>query len=201
MRQGPKHTLCRRLGSCIWGNPKCPSAKRPFPAGQHGNVKGGRRGKLSTYGQLLLEKQKLRAHYALSEHQLEYLFAKAKKAMGQTGENLLRILETRLASIIYRSGLAPSIFAARQIVLHRHVRVNGEVVNRSSFPVKSGSVVSIDPQRSAAIAAAAQKTDIVPPPYLELDKESCKVTLARLPLAEEIPANVNIMKVVEYYAR
>lgn len=203
MKQGPKHTLCRRLGSCVWGNPKCPSAKRPYPAGMHGNVKGGKGGKtkLSGYAQLMLEKQRLRAHYFLSEHQLEYYFAKAKKAPGKTGEHLLRMLETRLVSVVYRSGLAPSIFAARQFVLHRHVMVNGSVVNRASFQVKPGQTISIDSQRSPAVVAAAQKTDVVPPPYLELDKESAKVTLAREPLAEEIPANVDIMKVVELYAR
>lgn len=200
MRQGPKHTLCRRLGSCIWGNPKCPSVKRPYRAGQHGSAKGGSRTKLSTYAQLMLEKQKLRMHYLMSEHQLSYYFAKAKKAVGQTGENLLEMLETRLASVVYRSGLAPSIFAARQFVLHRHVMVDGKIVNRSSLQVRPGSVISIDTQRSPAVAAAAQRTDVVPPPYLEVDKENNKVTLTRQPLTAEIPANVNILKVVEYYA-
>ena len=124
MRSGPKHTLCRRLGGCVWGNPKCPSAKRPYTAGQHGSAKGART-KLSTYGQLLREKQKLRTHYQMTEHQLRFYFAKAKSAPGQTGEKLLRDLELRLVSVVFRSGLAPSVFAARQIVLHRHVLVNG----------------------------------------------------------------------------
>ncbi len=203
MRNEPKHTLCRRLGSCVWGNAKCPSAKRPFAAGQHGSAKAGKGGKtkLSTYGQLLMEKQKLRAHYCMSEHQLQYYYGKAKLAPGKSGEVLLRLLETRLASVVFRSGLAPSIFAARQAVLHRHILVDGKVVNRGSFQVKPGQVISINAQRSPGIAALAQKTDIVPPPYLELDKENIKVTLTRDPLPEEIPANVDIMKVVEYYAR
>ncbi len=215
MRNEPKHTLCRRLGSCVWGNAKCPSAKRAYPAGQHGSAKagkggkaggkgggkGGRGNKLSTYGQLLMEKQKLRAHYCMSEHQLQYYYGKAKLAPGKSGEVLLRFLETRLVSIVFRSGLAPSIFAARQAVLHRHILVDGKVVNRSSLHVKPGQVISINAQHSPGIAALAQKTDIVPPPYLELDKENIKVTLTRDPLPEEIPANVDIMKVVEYYAR
>ena len=92
-------------------------------------------------------------------------------------------------------------FAARQFVLHRHILVDGKIVNRASFNLRPGQVVSINGQRSPAIAAAAQKTDIVPPPYLELDKENCKVLVAREPLVEEIPAGVDIMKVVEYYAR
>ncbi|MFA5204585.1 MAG: 30S ribosomal protein S4 [Lentisphaeria bacterium] len=200
MRSGAKHTLCRRLGSCVWGNPKCPSVKRPYSAGQHGNAKGGRN-KLSTYAQMLLEKQKLRVHYGLTEHQLRFVYQKAQAGQGQTGEKFLRNLELRLSSVVYRSGLVPSIAAARQAVLHRHVQVDGKVVNRSAFHVRPGQVVSIDSQRSPAIAAIAAKVDAVPPPYLELDKEHCKVTVAREPNVDEIPANVNITRVVELYAR
>ena len=199
MRKGAKHKLCRRLGACVWGNPKCPSAKRPYPAGPHGPNR--RRNKLSTYGQLLLEKQKLRQHYALTEKQLRFVFGKARAGTGATGEKLLRYLETRLASIVYRSGLAPTIHAARQAVSHRHVLVDGKTVDRSGYRVKPGQVVSVNMQRSPAIATIAQSTDVVPPAYLEIDKENVKVTLAREPLAEEIPANVEIMRVVEYYAR
>lgn len=185
---------------CVWGNAKCPSAKRPYSPGQHGSAKGAKR-KMSGYGELLMEKQKLRAHYQLSEHQLQFYFAQAKSAPGKTGEKFYRDLEMRLVSVVYRSGLAPSIFAARQAVLHRHVQVNGRVVNRPSFNVKPGMVVALNAQRSPALVAIAQKADIVPPPYLEVDKENVKVTVAREPLPEEIPAAIDIMKVVEYYAR
>ena len=213
MRSGPKHKLCRRLGSCIWGSPKCPSAKRPYSAGMHGGGKAGKggaggkgggkggRNKLSTYAQMLLEKQKLRFQYGLSEHQLRFVYQKAKSGTGQTGEKFFRNLEMRLSSVVYRSGLAPSIFAAKQAVLHRHILVNGKVVNRGSFRVVPGQVVSVNAQHSPAIAAIAQKTDIIPPPYLELDKENVKVTIAREPMIEEIPANVDITRVVEFYAR
>jgi small subunit ribosomal protein S4 len=199
MKRGPKHKLCRRLGNCVWGNPKCPSAKRPYSAGQHGNSR--RRTKLSTFGELLLEKQKLRAHYSLTEKQLLFVYKKAKAGTGATGEKLLRYLEERLATVVFRSGLAPSIFAAKQAVGHRHVLVDGRIVDRNGYRVKPGEVVSINAQRSPSIATIAKSTDIVPPPYLEVDKENCRVTVAREPLPEEIPANVEIMRVVEYYAR
>jgi small subunit ribosomal protein S4 len=199
MKTGPKHKLCRRLGGCVWGSPKCPSVKRPFPAGAHGDKR--RRGKLSTYGELLMEKQKLRAHYDLTEKSLRFLYLKAKKAVGATGDKLLSDIELRLASAVWRSGLTPTIFAAKQAVVHRHVLVDGRIVDRPSYRLKAGQVVSINGQRSPAIASISKTTDIVPPPYLEVDRESCRVTVAREPLVDEIPCNVQIMRVVEYYAR
>ncbi|MBN2451472.1 MAG: 30S ribosomal protein S4 [Lentisphaeria bacterium] len=198
MKTGPKHKFCRRLGSCVWGNPKCPSVKRPYSAGQHGSK---RRSKLSTYAELLLEKQKLRAHYAIGEKGLRFLYLKAKAGTGATGDKLLRNLEMRLSSVVYRSGLAPTIFAAQQVVSHRHVLVDGKIVSRGGYRLKPGQVVSINSQRSPAIASIAKTTDIVPPPYLEIDSENCRVLVSREPLLEEIPANVEIMRVVEYYAR
>lgn len=198
MKRGPKHKLCRRLGECVWGHPKCPSTRRPFPAGSSAKA---RRSKLSTYGELLLEKQRLRAHYAMNERQLRFAYSKAKTGTGSTPEKLLRHLELRLASVVFRSGLAPSIFAAKQAVSHRHVLVNGRTVDRSGYVVKPGQVVSISPEKSPSVSTIAQRTDVNPPPYLEVDKSNCKVTVAREPLMEEIPANVEIMRVVEFYAR
>ena len=107
----------------------------------------------------------------------------------------------RLASVMYRSGLAPSIYAAKQAVVHRHVRVDGRIVDRPGYQMRPGQVAAIDPEKSPSLAAIAQKTDAIPPQYLEVDKENCKVTIARQALLEEIPANVEIMRVVEYYAR
>ena len=197
MKRGAKHKLCRRLGSCVWGSPKCPSAKRPYPAGSDAKA---RRRKLSTYGELLLEKQKLRAHYNIGERQLRFVLKKSRAGTGQVGDKLLRNLEMRLTSLVYRSGLAPSIFAARQAVSHRHILIDGKKVNRGAYRLKPGQVISINPQKSPAIAAIAQATDVVVPPYLEVDKENLKVTIVREPLQEEIPANVNIMHVIEYYS-
>ena len=149
-----KHKFCRRIGQCLWGDPKCPSVKRPYPAGPHGK---GRRAKLSTYGELQLEKQKLRYYYAISEKQLRIAYAKAKAGTGQTHEKLFRSLEQRLDAMVFRAGFAPTIFAAKQIVNHGHVYVNGKRVDRSSCIVKEGSVISIDAEKSPAIAELAKK--------------------------------------------
>ncbi|MDD5598910.1 MAG: 30S ribosomal protein S4 [Victivallaceae bacterium] len=194
-----KHKLCRRIGECIWGNPKCPSVKRPYQAGQHG--KTGHRGKLSTYGTLLLEKQKLRKHYAISEKQLRIAYTNAKKGLGQAHEKLFRSLELRLDSLLFRSGFAPTIFAAKQFVNHGHILVNGKKVDRASYQVKEGQVISINAEKSPAIAETAKNGNATVPGYLEVDPDALKVTLTRVPQIEEIPVNVSIMSVIEYYAR
>lgn len=193
-----KHKLCRRVGSCIWGMAKCPSAKRPFAAGPHGKTN---RSKLSTYGLLLRQKQILRLHYALTERQLRFVYRKSKMGEGQTGDKLLRNLEMRLSSVVFRSGLAPTIFAAKQAVVHGHIFVDGKRVNRNAFRVQAGQVISIDVEKSPNMASIAQSTNMIVPAYLEVDKTACKVTVAREPLVEEIPCAVDIMSVVEYYAR
>ena len=193
-----KHKFCRRIGQCLWGDPKCPSVKRPYAAGPHGK---GRRVKLSTYGELLMEKQKLRNYYAISEQQLRIAFAKAKSGLGLTHEKLFRSLEMRLDALVYRAGFAPTIFAAKQIVNHGHILVDGKRVDRSSCVIKEGQVISIDAAKSPAAAEAAKKSNNVVPPYMEVDLDNLKATLVRAPQLEEIPVPVKIMSVVEYYAR
>ena len=193
-----KHKFCRRIGQCLWGDPKCPSVKRPYAAGPHGK---GRRVKLSTYGTLLLEKQKLRNHYAISEKQLQIAYAKAKAGLGQTHERLFRSLEQRLDALVYRAGFAPTIFAAKQIVNHGHILVNGKRLDRASAIVKPGSVITINAEKSPAIAEMAKKSNSTIPPYMEVDLEALKATLVREPNLDEIPVNVQIMSVIEYYAR
>ena len=193
-----KHKFCRRIGQCLWGDPKCPSVKRPYAAGPHGK---GRRVKLSTYGELLLEKQKLRNYYAISEKQLRIAFAKAKSGLGLTHEKLFRSLEMRLDALVYRAGFAPTIFAAKQIVNHGHILVDGKRVDRSSCVIKEGQVITIDAAKSPAAAEAAKKSNSVVPPYMEVDLDNLKATLVRAPQLEEIPVPVKIMSVVEYYAR
>ena len=193
-----KHKFCRRVGQCLWGDPKCPSVKRPYPAGPHGK---GRRAKLSTYGTLLMEKQKLRNHYAISEKQLRIAYAKAKAGLGQTHERLFRSLEQRLDAMVYRAGFAPTIFAAKQIVNHGHILVDGKRLDRASAIVKPGSVITINAEKSPAIAEMAKKSNSTVPAYMEVDLEALKATLVRIPQIEEIPVSVKIMSVIEYYAR
>ena len=198
MKDRAKHKLCRRVGSCIWGSPKCPSVKRPYPAG--GTARGFQK-KLSTYGELLIEKQKLKTFYAISEKQLRLAYQKAKKGDGLANEKLLKNLEQRLDALVYRSGLAPTIFAAKQFVSHRHVKVDGKIVDRSSYKIKPGQVITISSDKSPSIANIAKNTNCTVPAYLEVEIEQCKATLAREPLAEEIPCIAEVMRVIEYYAR
>jgi small subunit ribosomal protein S4 len=193
-----KHKFCRRIGQCLWGDPKCPSVKRPYAAGPHGK---GRRSKLSTYGELLMEKQKLRNYYAISEKQLRIAFAKAKSGEGQTHEKLFRSLEQRLDAMVYRAGFAPTIFAAKQIVNHGHILVDGKRIDRSSCLVKEGQVISIDAEKSPKLAEIAKKNNTTVPAYMEVDLDNLKATLVRAPQIEEIPVAVKIMSVIEYYAR
>ncbi len=194
-----KHKFCRRVGYCIWDNPKCPSVRRPYPAGAHG--KTGRRKKLSTYGELLLEKQKLKCHYAISEKQLVNAYKKAKQGEGRAHEKLFRSLELRLDAVIFRSGLAPSIYAAKQSIIHGHILVDGKKLDRSSYRLSEGQVVSINAEKSPSIAEIAKGTNAKAPSYLDVDREQLKATVMREPELEEIPVNVEIMHVIEYYAR
>ncbi len=193
-----KHKFCRRIGQCLWGDPKCPSVKRPYAAGPHGK---GRRSKLSTYGELLMEKQKLRNYYAISEKQLRIAFAKAKSGEGQTHEKLFRSLEQRLDAMVYRAGFAPTIFAAKQLVNHGHIYVDGKRVDRASCLVKEGQVITINAEKSPKLAEVAKKNNATVPAYMEVDLDNLKATLVRAPQVEEIPVSVKIMSVIEYYAR
>ena len=189
-----KHKLCRRLGYCIWNMPK-----RPYAAGLQG--KNRKKSKLSTYGVMMLEKQKLKAHYALTESQLRNLFIVAKRKEGRTNEILMQHIEMRLDATVYHSGIAPTIFAAKQFVAHRHILVDGKIVDRPSFRLKPGQVVSINAEKSPKVAEIARDVNSTIPPYYETNKEELKVTVLREPMIEEIPVQVEAMRVVEYYAR
>ncbi len=212
--KGPKHTMCRRVGYCLWGKPNCPTNSRTkknkdgqeiategraYPAGQHGPTK--RRGKLSTYGSLLQAKQILRTYYDLGERQLRFLYEKSRQGTGVTGDKLLANLELRLTTAVYKAGLAPTIFAARQIVSHRHILVDGKIVNRGSYRLKPGQVISINAEKSPVIAEIAKSIDAPIPPYFEKVAGECKATVLREPLPEEIQNGVEITKVIEFYAR
>ncbi len=198
MQARAKHKLCRRLGVCIWGKAKCPSAKRPYAAGPHGKTA---QKKLSTYGELLLQKQRLKVYYGLTEKQLHLSFVDAKSGKTQTDQKLLRNLEFRLDAAVYRSGLAPTIHAAKQFVVHRHILVDGKIVDRPSYRLRPGQVISINVEKDPAIANIAKNANCEVPPYHEVDREHCKVKVVREPLLEENPTGVEIMRVVEFYAR
>jgi len=196
---GPKHRICRRLGEPICGSPKCPALKRPYPPGQHGR---GPRRKLSEYGRQLLEKQKLKAIYGVSERYLRNLFRKAARYRGRTGELVLQLLETRLDNIVYRLGLAPTLPAARQLVTHGHVTVDGRKVDIPSYQVQPGQVVGLrEKSRNLDLVVATLEAGPPSVPYVEVDKENRSGKLLRMPNREEIPVKVNETLIVEFYAR
>ncbi len=199
--RGPKHKLSRRLGKCIWGNPKSPAAKRPFPPGQHGHT---HRRKLSVYGQQLLEKQKIRMHYGnIMERQMRRIFDSAKRMGGNTGTNFLMLLESRLDCIVWRMGWAPTIFSARQVVSHGHVEVDGQRVNIPSFRVHPGMTVSIR-ERSRKIPMIVEGAENPPhkmPEYLDRPRDSFEGKMVSLPNAETIPFQADLTSVIGFYSR
>ena len=197
---GPKHRLCRRLGSCIWGSPKCPSLKRPYAPGQHGQAM---RRKMTVYGQQLQDKQRIRTHYGLLERQMRKTFHEAQRMGGVTGTNLLMLLESRVDCVIYRLGFAPTIPAARQIVVHGHIHVNGKKVDRPSFRVMPGMVIGIR-EGSRKIAILAEHAEAGPaalPEYLERTPRSFEGRMTAAPNLETIPFKPDIAGVIGFYSR
>ncbi|MBN2307610.1 MAG: 30S ribosomal protein S4 [Candidatus Hydrogenedentes bacterium] len=197
---GPKHKLCRRLGYCIWGSPKCPSVRRPYAPGQHGQ---DMRRKMSVYGQQLLDKQKVRMHYGLMERQMRKTFAKAQQMGGVTGTNLLMLLESRLDAVVHRLGFATTIPAARQLVVHGHILVDGKKVDKPAFRVKPGMAVSIR-ERSRKIPMIAEAAETPPagvPEYLERAQGAFDGRMVATPNLETIPFKSDMAGVIGFYSR
>jgi small subunit ribosomal protein S4 len=198
---GPKSRISRRYGVALFGPSKALERKN-YPPGMHG-PKGARR-KLSDYANALAEKQKLRFQYGLMERQFRRYFETALRKRGVTGETLLQMLETRLDNVVYRLGLANSRSAARQMVSHGHVLVNGRKVNVSSYNLRAGDVVTVK-DKSASRRLAARNfelTQIQPvPDWLVVDKDQFQGKVVRVPSREEIAPIVNEQLVVELYSR
>ena len=197
---GAKHKLCRRLGQCIWGSTKCPSIKRPYAPGQHGQAM---RRKLSVYGMQLLEKQKIRTHYGLLERQMRKTFARAQRMGGVTGTNLLLLLESRLDCVVYRLGFARTIPQARQLVVHRHIQVDGKKVDRPSFQVEPGMVVSIreSSRKVPIIVEGVMNAPAAMPEYLERAPEAFEGRMTATPNQETLPFNPDTAAVIGFYSR
>lgn len=197
---GPKHKLCRRLGSCIWGSPKCPSIKRPYAPGQHGQ---NLRRKMSVYGQQLLDKQRIRTHYGLLERQMSKTFKEAQRMGGVTGTNLLMLLESRLDCIVYRLGFAPTIGAARQMVVHGHIIVNGKKVDRPSFRVLPGMTIGVrEASRNVPMfEEGAENLPVAMPEYLERASKSYEGKMTALPNSETLPFKADTAGVIGFYSR
>ena len=201
-RQNSKYKIDRRLGENIWGRPKSPVNRREYGPGQHGQR---RKGKISDYGLQLRAKQKLKGYYGdITEKQFKRAYQEANRMKGDTSQNLIGLLERRLDMIVYRAKFAPTIFAARQIVSHGHIRVNGVKCNIASRQVDVGSVISLgNKAKEMALVIEAQglaERDI--PEYVAPDGNA-KVTYIRVPTLDEVPYPVKMEPnlVVEFYSR
>jgi small subunit ribosomal protein S4 len=184
---GPKHRICRRVGEAVCGRPNCPSNKRPYPPGQHGQA----RRRLSEYHIRLMEKQKLRSMYGVSEAQFRKYFREANRREGVTGEELLRLLETRLDTVILRLGFAQTIRQARQLASHGHMLVNGKRLNVPSALIREGwTVQATDAAKNFLAIRESLEVTPEPPPYLERNKEDVSGRLVRVPYRNEIPLAV-----------
>ena len=201
-RKSAKYKLDRRMGENIWGRPNSPVNKRSYGPGQHGQR---RKGKMSDYGLQLRAKQKLKGYYGdVTEKQFKQTYQEAAKMKGDTGQNLIGLLEQRLDMVVYRCKFAPTVFSARQIVSHGHIRVNGVKCNIASRQVAVGDVISLGPKaKEMALVIEAQglaERDI--PEYVAVDGTD-KVTFARVPTLDEVPYPVKMEPnlVVEFYSR
>ncbi|MGN0191607.1 MAG: 30S ribosomal protein S4 [Candidatus Cryptobacteroides sp.] len=195
---GPSTKIARKFGEPIYGTDK-DFEKRNFPPGQHGLA--SKRKKKSEYGTQLKEKQKVKYTYGLLERQFRNLYEKASRMKGQKGENLIFLLESRLDNIVYRLGIAPTRAAARQLVTHCHIKLNGEVCNIPSAIVKPGDVVSVrERSRSLEVitrsAASAAKYS-----WLEFDPKTLTGKYLNVPVREEIPETINEQLIVELYSK
>ena len=202
-RTAAKYKIDRRMGENIWGRAKSPLNKRDYGPGQHGQR---RKGKLSDFGTQLRAKQKLKGYYGdLTEKQFRKIYGEAERVKGDTGENLIGLLERRLDAVIYRAKFVPTIFAARQFVNHGHVTVNGARVNIASYRVKEGDVIAVrDRSRQLAIVLeAVQSAERDVPDYLEVDHNKMTATFVRTPALGDVPYPVLMEPnlVVEYYAK
>ena len=199
-----KHKVDRRLGVNLWGRPKSPFNKRAFGPGQHGQTKA--RGKPSDYKIQLQAKQKLKSYYGnLNERQFRNVFKEADRIRGNTGENLVGILESRLDAVIYRAKFAQTVFQARQVINHGHIRVNGKKVNISSYSVKENDVIEVkeSSKQLAVILSAVSNKERDVPEYIVADHKQFSAKFTRVPKMEEIPypALMEPNLVVEYYSR
>ncbi len=201
-RNSAKYKIDRRLGENIWGRPKSPVNKREYGPGQHGQR---RKGKVSDYGLQLKAKQKLKGYYGeMTEKQFRQAYQEADRMKGDTSQNLIGLLERRLAAVVYRAKFAPTVFAARQLVSHGHVRVNDVKCNIASRRIAVGDVISLGSkaQEMALVIEAQSLPERDIPDYVVTDGAS-KVTFSRVPTLDEVPYPVKMEPnlVVEFYSR
>ena len=202
-RQPSKYKINRRLGENLWGRPKSPVNKRDYGPGQHGQR---RKGRPSDFGVQLRAKQKLKGYYGnISEKQFRRVYDEAARRRGDTSENLIGLLERRLDAVVYRMKFAPTPFAARQLVSHGHVAVNGRRVTIASYSVREGDVIELrgKAKEMALVLEAVQSTERDVPDYLTVDHNKMTGTFVRTPKLEDVPYPVHMEPnlVIEYYSR
>jgi len=202
-RTRSKTRLSRALGIALTPKAAKYLEKRPYAPGEHGRTK---RKQDSDYAVRLREKQRLRAQYGIREAQMKIVFQEARRGAGLTGENLVELLEMRLDAILVRSAIARTTAQARQLIVHRHILVDGQRVDRPSFRVKPGQLVHVHASSEGLepfqVAAAGGHVDLLPklPPYLEVELDKLQARLTRRPLRAEVPVTCEVQLVVEYYA-
>lgn len=194
----------RALGIALTPKAEKYFERRPYAPGEHGRA---RRKQDSDYKVRLLEKQRLRAQYNIREKQMHIAYVEAKRREGMTGENLVRLLESRLDALVLRAGFARTMAQARQLVVHRHIMVDGQRVDRPSYSVKPGQMIHVHSRSEKMapfqVAAAGAHQDVLPntPPYLDVAIDKLQATLTRQPERSEVPVTCEEQLVVEYYAR
>ena len=196
---GPKTKIARKFGEAIFGEDKS-FEKRNYPPGQHGNNR--RRGKKSEYATQLAEKQKAKYTYGILERQFSNLFKKAQAASGITGEILLQLCESRLDNVVYRMGISKSRSGARQLVSHRHITVNGEIVNIPSYSLKEGDVVGVrEKSKSLQAIDDALSANSSVYEWLTWNTEKKEGTFVKIPERLQIPENIKEQLIVELYSK
>ncbi|MBK8456850.1 MAG: 30S ribosomal protein S4 [Phyllobacteriaceae bacterium] len=202
-RESAKYKLDRRMGENIWGRPKSPVNRREYGPGQHGQR---RKGKMSDFGLQLRAKQKLKGYYGdISEKQFRGVYAEASRRKGDTPDNLIGLLESRLDAVVYRAKFVPTIFAARQFVNHGHVKVNGRRVNIGSYSCKPGDVIEVR-EKSKQLVIVLESVGLAErdvPDYIEADHHKMTAKFVRIPGLAEVPYAVQMEPnlVVEFYSR
>ena len=202
-RQSAKYKLDRRMGENIWGRPKSPVNQRSYGPGQHGQR---RRQKISDFGLQLRAKQKLKGYYAnISERQFHGIYVEAGRMKGDTGENLIGLLERRLDTVVYRAKFVATMFAARQFINHGHIKVNGRRVNIASFKVKVGDLVEVkeSSKQLVHVLEASQLSERDVPDFLEVDHSKMTAKFVRIPALTDVPFAVQMEPhlIVEFYSR
>ena len=196
---GPKSKIARKFGEAIFGADNA-FEKRNYPPGQHGNNR--RRGKKSEYAIQLMEKQKAKYTYGILERQFRNMFEKATSSQGITGEVLLQLCESRLDNVVYRMGIAPSRRGARQLVSHRHITVNGEIVNIPSYRLRAGDVIGVrEKSKSLSVIQSALENSNNVYEWISWNSEKKEGTFVSIPSRIQIPENINEQFIVELYSK